>query len=398
MCRGRSAVAVNLLCLALAQGVPQATSHGFLAFAGAAGCDVTDHDCSQDSSSAEVVLWQYSLTPAGTLIPLSKLSLAGVPAWLATAPQLPQCLFATLVTVNAVAAFEITSSGAQPRGAPVPSGGVHPVYASITQDGAWLLVANYHGPDDGVDSTGASVASFRIGADCTLTLVSSVPHSGSSVVHGRQEAAHPHSLVPAREMGIAYACDLGQDIIFTYAVLDGGLKELHRTHAQPGDGPRHLVEHPYLPIAFVVNEIASTVALYAVEKGSILTRKIAVSTLPPGTPNAGSKAAEIAISPDGTKLYATNRGLHNSVCVFNVLVDGSLKQTQQILVSPYPRGMTLAFGGSLLLVAGQHSGVVQTFIVDTDGKVSWTGVNVTGPPTAAGLAVASPTTAARQFV
>merc|ERR1719237_1385210 len=97
-------------------------------------------------------------------------------------------------------------------------------------------------------------------------------------------------------------------------------------------------------------------------------------------------------------LYATNRGgEHSSVAVFDVLEDGDLRQVRLIDAPSFPRGMTLARESSMLVVAGQQQGVVQTFKSATKhrGDLQWTGVNVTGPPTAAALAVITgPPTAA----
>mmetsp|Transcript_1389 Transcript_1389/g.4198 ORF Transcript_1389/g.4198 Transcript_1389/m.4198 type:complete len:413 (-) Transcript_1389:223-1461(-) len=360
-----------------------------LAFFGAAGCDGADTGCDRDSEEGKKVIWVYALTQLGHLYPVGNLSVPGIPAWLAVAPQVPHCLFAALVDTDSLTSFLITKTGAEKGGATVASGGVNPVFASVTEDGHTLLVANYHGPDDSKQSTGASVASFSISSDCTLTPKDVVPHSGSSRVHGRQDSAHPHSFVAARG-GLGYACDLGQDRIFTYSVgPDGGLRELHRAEAQPGDGPRHLVQHPRLSLVYVVNELACTVTAYG-EDGGRLTRLSSYSTLPEGAQREGTKAAEIAITPDGSTVYATNRGRLNSVCVFDVLPDGSLQQLMQTKAPAFPRGMSLVHQGSLLLVAGQHEGTVQTFFTnahDPKKTLAWSGTAVDGPPTAAALAV-----------
>lgn len=322
---------------------------------------------------------------------MGNLSVPGVPAWLTASAHAPRCLFATLVDTGSVASFHVTETGAEMSGEPVASGGAHPVHASVSADGGVLLVANYHGPDDVAESRGASVASFRIAADCSLTQTAVVPHSGSSVVRARQASAHPHSFSAARG-GLAYACDLGQDAIFTYRLgPDGSLTELQRTQARPGDGPRHLVQHPSRPLLYVVNELANSVTAYAESEGA-LTALASTSTLPPGAASEGSKAAGIAIAPDGSAVYASNRGQHNSICVFEVLPDGSLRQLGHAEAPAFPRGIALAHGGSVLLVAGQHNGVLQTFLTRAQEPglgLAWTGTAVPGPPTTAALAVLS---------
>merc|ERR1712070_1284414 len=83
----------------------------------------------------------------------------------------------------------------------------------------------------------------------------------------------------------------------------------------------------------------------------------------------GSKACEIVMAPDGNTLYATNRGVLNTVTVFGIENDGTLTQKQQIEAPAYPRGMTLAFDGGLLLVAGQSKTELSSFRVKADGTL-----------------------------
>ncbi|KAF6250699.1 Lactonase, 7-bladed beta-propeller-domain-containing protein [Scenedesmus sp. NREL 46B-D3] len=113
-----------------------------------------------------------------------------------------------------------------------------------------------------------------------------------------------------------------------------------------GSGPRHIVFHPKLPVAYVFNELSSTIARFdwdsSGSSSGLLTADFdqqpdrIVSTLPPGTSAdsvcikygmsvvAGSNppgdiactdmcrpygGAELALSNDGRFLYASNRGL-----------------------------------------------------------------------------------------
>lgn len=254
-----------MLGILLVAGAVAHASGDSLLFAGGAGCDGSDGRCERETPEAERVIQSFLLTDGGNLAPLSNYSVPGIPAWLVSAPQLPRCLFAALADISTLLAFEVSGRGELRPAATVKSGGVNPVFASVSDDGRVLLVANYHGPDDVTHSDGASVATFRIGAQCELWPAASALLSGSSVVHGRQDSAHPHSFVAARG-GIGFVCDLGQDAIFSFIVGPAGeLRLLHRTAVQPGDGPRHMVQHPFANILYVVNELACTVTAYKEE-------------------------------------------------------------------------------------------------------------------------------------
>lgn len=335
-------------------------------YVGSAGCDGSDTGC-VDNATAEQILHAFDVASDGKMTPRSQLARAigGNPIWLATTPG---CLFMTLPDTNTIQSFAVSSDGSiKGLVSNASSGGVNPVFAASTADARVLLVANYHGPDDANTSTGASAASLLIGEGCALELADSKPHNGSSAIPTRQGGAHVHSFVPARDR-LAYACDLGMDIIFSYAVSSTGeLSELQRTPTAAGSGPRHLVQHPSRPFIYVVSEMGMTVTAYEESGGGILKLLQTVRLVPDGASGEGSKAAEIAILPDGSALYATNRGNLNTVTNFEVRDDGTLRTQQRVDVPSYPRGMALTPDGSLLLVAGQSSNEVMSYRVGKAG-------------------------------
>lgn len=209
---------------------------------------------------------------------------------------------------------------------------------------------------------------------CHLEKADFVPHAGSGPDKSRQGGAHVHSVYASRDGRLAYACDLGQDLIFTYAVgEDGKLTEVSRASTAPGSGPRHLAEHPSLDFVYSVQEMAQTVSAWHKRADGSLELQQTLSLVPEGGSAEGSKAAEIVIAPDGSALYASNRGKLNTVTVFSVGADGSVTQTQQIDAPRFPRGMELAHGGSLLLVASQQDTTLESFKVAADGTLTPTG-------------------------
>jgi 6-phosphogluconolactonase len=283
-------------------------------------------------------------------------------------------MFVTYPDNSTVAAFKRNGDSVPVHQQTIPTGkgveGSNPVYADVSKDGKSLIVANYHGPDDGNNSKGAGVQTFTIGDDCHLKEADLVPHSGNSTNKKRQGAAHPHSAVVARN-GMVFVCDLGMDQIFTYKIdASGKLTEMANTVTAPGSGPRHSMQHPTNDdILFVVSEMGSLVTSYKIEQNGALTQIANVSALAGLSEKGyGSKTAELAITKDGKHLYASNRAFdrkfNNTVAVFDVADNGNMTLAQQFTSPPFPRGMVLMPDGKHLLVASQTNGNVTSFEVD----------------------------------
>jgi len=373
--------------------VPPASATSAIVYMGSGGCDALHPDC-KDDAAAEHVIQAVELTKNGTVKPRPDLAkdIEGMPVWMATRePQTKtqkRCFFVTRADTDDLVAFVADTKGALAGPvSTVKSGGRTPVFAKATADGNVLLVANYNAPDGTKVSDGAAASSFQIDEDCTLQLVDTKYHNGSSVNPDRQGGAHVHSFVPARG-GLAYACDLGMDQIFTYKVASNGrLTELARTATKAGVGPRHLVQHPTKDILYVVTEMGESVLVYEQLADGKLNLVETQSLVPSGASLEGSASAEIEILPDGSALFATNRGKLGSVTMFTIQADGSLKQRRQI-EQPFgtsggvPRGTALAFGGTLLLAADQDTSVVVGYDIAKDGSMTSSTINFTSgvPP------------------
>src|SRR5205823_3403361 len=85
----------------------------------------------------------------------------------------------------------------------------------------------------------------------------------------------------------------------------------------PGAGPRHFAFHPTAPLAFVINEIDSTLTSmsYDADKG-VLTKLATVSTLPKDY-KGNNSTAEVVVHPSGKFVYGSNRG-HDSIAAFKL--------------------------------------------------------------------------------
>ena len=181
-------------------------------------------------------------------------------------------------------AFTIGPDGELSEIGSVDSGGTSTCYLTIDKEEKNLLAVNYW------DSTLVSIplstetGEFLGGVKCkydpkcgnsvnaATKSTGGVNHSLNDISSIRQRQADPHShaLVLDPYIGcIAYVPCLGKDLIreFYYDIEKGSIEnELNflpsgLCSGHP-DGPRYICFHPRLPMAYVVNELSSTVCLY----------------------------------------------------------------------------------------------------------------------------------------
>ena len=168
---------------------------------------------------------------------------------------------------------------------------------------------------------------------------------------------HAHAIVPDRNARFAIAMDLGLDRIFVYWISGDGLHRVNdaTVAVRKGEGPRHFVFHPVLPVAYLCTEYGNHVFAYHYDEISgRLTQVQELSTLPSGT-TVASFCADIRISPDGRTLLASNRG-HNSIACFHIGDQGILSPIGHIPSwGQYPRGFAIIPDGRFLVIANQNS-------------------------------------------
>lgn len=229
-------------------------------------------------------------------------------------------------------------------------------------------VSSYHGGLVGLNPIGED---GRLGDLADLHR-----HEGSSVLPV-QDRPRAHSVTFDRNNRFAVACDLGADRLVVYRV-DAGSHRLvphGATAAEPGAGPRHMAFHPRRPLACVINELNSTVSVYAYDEESGVLSAIGHYPTLPDSYTGANACADIHFSPDGRFLYGSNRG-HESIVVFAVdAVSGALEAIQHASVlGEHPRNFALSPDGRFLLVANQNTDSIVTFARDADsGRLHPTG-------------------------
>jgi 6-phosphogluconolactonase len=258
--------------------------------------------------------------------------------------------------------------------------GKNPVYLAVDPTNRWVIVANH------LSSTLVVLARKPDGS--LGGLADEAKLSGRIGPHRvEQPFSKPHQVEYDRSERFLIVPDKGVDQVFTFT-LDATSGKLTQVaagtpRARDGSGPRHVVFHPSNAFAYVINELDSTVTAHRFDPVTGKLTPFQIVTTLPDTFVGDSRASEIALSRDGSRLYASNRG-HDSVGTF--AVEGSTGRLT-------PRGWTDAQGktprffaldpaGRFLFVADEDSDRIVPFRTDDpDGDLRADGAPVgTGSP------------------
>ncbi|MET9870839.1 lactonase family protein [Streptomyces sp. NPDC006386] len=252
------------------------------------------------------------------------------------------------------------------------TGGAAPCHLSVHPGGRWLFSANYGSGSVAVHPIGASGA---LGERTDLVTHSSPPPGPG------QEGPHAHQIVTSPDGGHVLAVDLGTDTVYTYRLDEkaGRLTEVTRARTRPGAGPRHLTFHPGGRYAYLADEVDNTVAVcsYDPASGRVRVGEAQSTGTGPGT----SYPAQILVTPNSRYAYLANRG-HNSLTRYAIEADGArLRLLDTVPVDgDFPRQIALSPEGTLLFAANQKSSTVTVFHVDgTSGALRRAGEPFSSP-------------------
>ena len=255
--------------------------------------------------------------------------------------------------------------------------GQGPCHVTVDSQGRTVAVANY---------SSGTVASMRVEDSGSLTeAVSFFQHEGSSVNQERQRGPHAHSVNFSPDDRYLIAADLGIDkvLVYRHDASTGELAEHGSAAVAPGGGPRHFTFHPSGKVAYVINELTSTVTAFSwnAESGE-LTEIQTIDTLPADFEEA-NKTAEILVHPSGKFLYGSNRG-HDSIAVFSIdEATGRLTFVERMGEGvAWPRNFRIDPTGKFMLIANRDANDVKVYRIDqASGRLSATGgaVSVPGP-------------------
>ena len=260
------------------------------------------------------------------------------------------------------------------------TGGTNPVHLAVDSSNRFLVVSNY---------ASGSMAVLPINEDGSLAPRSDlVELPGSPGLHPTQQtSSHPHHNPFDPEGRFLLVPDKGLDAVFVFRldVASGRLvpADTLMAAAEPGAGPRHTDFHPTLPYAYVINELDSTLAVYAYDSNNGgLSRRQLLSTLPDDFTGSNT-TAEIAVHPSGRFLYGSNRG-HDSIVAYAVDQTSGLLTLLGFTPSggERPRYFGLDPSGTRLYACNQNGHNIVAFGIDpATGALTPTGLRVeTGSP------------------
>ncbi|RNC86011.1 MAG: lactonase family protein [Balneola sp.] len=272
-------------------------------------------------------------------------------------------------------AFTIEEDGSLTFIEKYPSNAKSPAHVSVDATGSMVFASNYNG--------GVAVVYAR-NEDGSLEFRQQLDHEGSGP-HPNQNSSHPHMAKISPDNNFLFIPDLGSDKVWSYSI-DQSSQTVSKTEQEfaaleAGSGPRHMDFHPTLNIAYVMNELNSSVSVFSYnpDNGALEELQV-ISTLPDGFSEWNS-TADIHVHPNGNFLYGSNRG-HNSIVSFNInSTTGLLTELDHTSTrGEFPRNFAILPNGDQLFVANQNTDDVYVFNIDGNtGALSYSGESLDVP-------------------
>jgi 6-phosphogluconolactonase len=240
--------------------------------------------------------------------------------------------------------------------------GTYPCHIALHENGKFAFIANYGS---------GNLTVYPISEEGHLGEASEhIQHEGSSINAVRQEAAHAHCIAIDSAKNRVFVADLGMDkiMIYDFDPSNGRLSLAKQAFVEvaAGAGLRHLAFHPSRKWLFAINELDSTMTVFAYDSESgYLEAKQSISTLPDDFQEESFGAA-IQVHPNGQFIYGSNRG-HDSIAIFafdeqtGLLTAIGHESTQ----GKAPRDFAIDPSGRFLLVANQNTDTIVSFLIDS---------------------------------
>jgi len=295
----------------------------------------------------------------GKLTPQAEVSIPGGPFTMAISPD-RKFLYAGCRDTPQLASFQIDqdSGGLTQNGTiPVES---WPVYIATDRKGKFVLSAYYQGAHVGV---------HPIGADGSV---------GDPPIEWLATATGAHAMQTDSTNSYAFVPHIagnGPNAIFQFKFDEntGHLTLNSPAKVEPEEflGPRHFSFHPSLDVLYFSNEQDCSVTGYRLDTGNgTLSAFQTITTLPEGYTGRNT-CSQIQVSASGRFLYAPNRG-HDSIACFSIdIATGQLTGNGIVGSEARPNALCLGPQDRFLYSAGQESGRMASFSVNSDsGKLT----------------------------
>ncbi|MDD4515494.1 lactonase family protein [Massilibacteroides sp.] len=246
--------------------------------------------------------------------------------------------------------------------------GAGPCYVLTDSEKGFVMTANYRG---------GNISVFPITEDGSL--------KAASQVFDFFPESHMHMGIISPDKRYLFATDLGKDRIYKFIINDTsgndgrflrkGSPEFFSVHK--GAGPRHMVFHPNGKYFYCINELDGTVSCFNYNDGVLSEFQNIASDTVEHERTKGS--ADIHISPNGKFLYSSNRLKNDGIAIFRINeMNGKLTSVGYQSTGVHPRSFIITPNGKFLLVANQHSNLIQVFSIDpTTGLLTDTKQDIT---------------------
>lgn len=292
------------------------------------------------------------------------------------------------------------------------AGGTSTCYITLDQAARNMLIVNYWDatiPVLQMDPTTGSVVKQlschdpKGGKQMVARHDKHVNHSenDANAQKDRQSDPHSHAVILDPIFGrIAYVPDLGMDVVrqFLYDEIAGTLTAagIFKSGAdgRMALGPRYIEFHPNLPVAYVINELSSEVAVFQFDRtaaddlvrggasrawAAMPTLKLVqtILTIPEGFPLDMNTCGRITVHATGNFVLCSNRG-HDSIVVFRVHTDAPTPGLLSVACVQHTRGATprhfqFDASGQWLVAANQDSDSLGVFQFNmATGSLEWT--------------------------
>lgn len=251
-----------------------------------------------------------------------------------------------------------------------PSGGGLPVSLLYLPDHSTVLSANY---------TSGTVAVIPVHDNGELAPARDIiQHVGKGPDKERQKSAHAHQVLLSPDKSFIYAVDLGIDRVRLYRFDNGTLmagQEPVAYASHPGWGPRQMVFHPHLPVAYLIHEIRPMVSVLQFDQQTGTFKNLQDASCVPEDYTGENKCGAVQVHPSGKYLYISNRGHDSIVCYPVDEKTGKLGQAAFFSSGgKWPRHICLSPDGAFLISANQKSDSIHSYRIDMqNGSLQSTG-------------------------
>lgn len=293
--------------------------------------------------SQQIHVWQ--MNDEGALTLLQVIDVAGQVQPMVVSPK-RDFLYVGVRPNFRVLAFKIAADGTLTEAGQAPLPG-SPTHISTDREGRFLFCGSYND---------ACVSVSPIGDD-------GIPQAPLQVINGLDGC---HSANIDTDNKTLYVPALKQDRICLFTLgADGQLtprKQAQVTTVE-GAGPRHMQFHPGGQFAYCVNELDSTVEVWALNTGEGEAESVqALDMMPPDF--SGTRwAADIHLTPDGRFLYACDR-TSSTLAIFSVSELGDELNLEGFQpTETQPRGFNIDHSGRYLVAAGQKSHHIEVYAI-----------------------------------